>query len=253
MITDKDLIHKKLELGKETAQFLFYTMTRCLADGIAFHLYPSHQILMGVDKVSGFFDDEEPNGLALHAALGSPDGIHVGLGIAVHEFNHSRQYLEKDPCYWIDGDIKKCMDLYEKWDRWLTKEQEYPPEEVDEFITACMRIEADCESRALKMIKEFNLPIDTIKYAKQANAYILFYRVMQKERKWCNKKAPSRVDAILELMPDEIVTDLRTLPEGFYELVVEHCMEEEKRDDIPTGPESVWLHPVPTRGSWRFW
>ena len=225
------LRHEKVELDLETAKFLFYVMTKCLSDGISFHIYPSCQISADGSLVAGYFDDENHDRLALHSVIRSPNTRHTALGTVVHEFCHTRQYIEKDPCYWINGDTKITDSMYEKWDKWIAKESEYTEEEIDEFITICMQVEANCERRTVEMIKEFKLPIDIEQYTKEANAYILFYRVMQKERKWCNVKDPAEINTILELMPTEIVTDLRTLPNGYYELVAKNCLEE---DDVQT-------------------
>jgi hypothetical protein len=52
------------------------------------------------------------------------------------------------------------------------------------MIRDIQECERDAERRGLKLIKKYKLP-DVKDYIQRANAYILFYEVIRKHRKWC--------------------------------------------------------------------
>jgi len=67
-----------------------------------------------------------------------------------------------------------------------------------------IRLEQDCESRALKMNKHWNI-FDGALYAKQANAYLYFYHYVYLTRKW-ELASSLYCNELIKLMPLKLLT-----------------------------------------------
>ena len=109
----------------------------------------------------------------------------------IHEYCHFLQYkdgfiLEDDP---------KNEEIF--WE-WLDKKRE----NGQDYWKRLYEIECNCDKRVIELIQQHNLPIDKVDYAKKANAYHNFYKLLPKYRRWYQKNAPYRVDEIVQLMPD---------------------------------------------------
>jgi hypothetical protein len=87
------------------------------------------------------------------------------------------------------------------------------------FIIRAM--ERDCEKRAIKVIKQFNLQIDTKLYAKRANCYIYSHFLMEKTRKfYAYKKSPYRSPVVLKIMPSSMaVLSHKSIPPKIYSML----------------------------------
>ena len=152
----------------------------------------------------GFFDDRI---LTIKVAKNDP-GFFSTL---VHEYSHFLQYI---------NDIK----IYQKSDNasvivenWLLGKN-YKPEVLKRAFFLVRAMERDCEKRAMKIIKEFNLPIDPKHYAKQANCYIYTHFLMEETRKyWMYKKSPYSSKKIMKLMPSTMkVKSHKSIPPKIY-------------------------------------
>jgi hypothetical protein len=67
-----------------------------------------------------------------------------------------------------------------------------------------IRLEQDCEARALKMNKHWKI-FDGNVYAKQANAYLYFYHYVYLTRKW-ELASSLYCDELIKLMPAKLLT-----------------------------------------------
>ena len=145
----------------------------------------------GID-VGGYFTDEPFPELAL--ALATPSWAET----MIHEVCHMQQWVEKSPLwknehptelvdYWYDG---KCE---------LTKDQ------LDTYFNALIDVEVDAERRSIKMIKEYEIPIDTKKYAQKANAYLYCYHEYRRRRKW---NVPGKAAYLIPEIVAEMPTNL---------------------------------------------
>ena len=94
---------------------------------------------------------------------------------------------------------------------------------MKKYIRELRNCELDCEKRAVKLMKEYNLPIDIKKYIKQANAYVYFYNTMIDTRKWY-KKSPCIVKEILDIMPTKFERSYKSLPNKYLRLVKKYCI-----------------------------
>jgi len=127
---------------------------------------------------NGYFDDDPE--LIFACGIGKP--IEQWMPIYVHEYGHFTQWRDKIP-EWagvtIDG--LHYDDFIEKW---LEQGKNFPQYKVNRFIDASIVIEADCERRAIELIKKYNLPIDPLVYAQTANSYVHFYNYIKCNRVW---------------------------------------------------------------------
>ena len=137
------------------------------------------------DKCSGYFDEEN-----LVVAMNRPDA----LQILVHEYGHLTQWVEQCDL-WV-ASIKN--NSHDKLYRWLAGEN---VRGIEKAIAICRDLELDNEKRSVKIIKKFNLPIDTNTYIKTANAYVQFYNYLLISRKWCKpNNSPYKNKHLLEAM-----------------------------------------------------
>lgn len=130
---------------------------------------------------------------------------HMGFEILLHEYCHFLQY-KNDRSFW-----DKSSEKYDLLFDWATGEvKEAEEDALNESLEMIIRIEHDCERRALKIV-ELN-PIedfDTVKYKKAVNAYLWSYHIMREVRQ--RPKRPIYTERVLEHMPDSFDPDV-----GFY-------------------------------------
>ena len=185
------------KFGNVFYDFLNSIKEFCIKNGIEYNFpdtpkvsYPGQEEM----KVSGFFDDTPRPIIA--CAIGKPE--YDWAQILVHESCHMDQWME-DSEFWKgmkSGDIPadKVMD------EWLYG-KDFEMKVVEESIDTLLKLELDCEIRSAKKIIDMNLPINIDNYVKGANAYLYFYPIMLKTRKWCDK-APYEVSDIFDVMPN---------------------------------------------------
>jgi hypothetical protein len=69
------------------------------------------------------------------------------------------------------------------------------------------------------MINEWGLSIDTDKYIKRANAYLMFYNWLKQTRKWSSpNNTPYGNKRIVAAMPTNFKLDYSKLPKRFEKL-----------------------------------
>ena len=106
---------------------------------------------------------------------------------------------------------------------WLYHGYDYDKSLTDRYINALQDFELECETMSIHTILENDLSVNVVDYIKQANAYIYFYNLVRDERKWC-KYAPYTVNEILDMMPEQIITDPRDISEEIYEMIKIKCL-----------------------------
>ncbi len=80
-------------------------------------------------------------------------------------------------------------------------------------------LELDCERRAVKKIKKFDLPLDVEEYIKQASAYIHYYNYMQLRRNnYTPGKEPYYNNTITSAMPKTLRGKYKRLPKNIIPL-----------------------------------
>lgn len=199
-------------------EFLGHCVKELLAKGVHVELSPEDTVVYDGAPCSGWYDDGKASKNStrreLVVATGRPDWIHV----FAHEYCHFTQ--DEDGMF---DDLTE--DVF--WD-WLSGKVELEPEETDKHVIASRELEADCERRTIALLEEFSIPFDRAEYAKKANAYILFYNTIRRDRKWASKAKPYDCLEILARMEDEILDDFTDGPQWdwFHDLVREHCYDD---------------------------
>jgi len=118
----------------------------------------------------GYFEGISKTEGKLVCATNSP----LYLNLLVHEFSHMEQWYE-------GAEVWKNVSTAGDVDEWLGGKN---VRNINRKIDLLKMLELDCEKRAVKNIKKYNLPIDIAKYTKSANSYILFYNYLKETRKW---------------------------------------------------------------------
>lgn len=170
-----------------TKQFIKFVREECKRHGVKLSLRKrQYLVLTGNVRVSGYFDDE---GRELAVAVNHPEW----LGTLVHEFGHLTQ--------WVDNcePWRKLGDSLVKLHDWLEGKK---VKGIKRALAKARDLELDNEKRSAKIIKDWNLPIDTKLYTQKANAYIQFYNWMYFTRRWCTvKNSPYRNPKVYKEMP----------------------------------------------------
>jgi hypothetical protein len=110
------------------------------------------------------------------------------LGIYVHEYCHFQQWAEKTRFYDKRTRIYYSGGVVEEW----LMGEKHPLSMVRKAVKDMQECELDCERRAVKLIKEYELPIDVDLYIQKANAYLMFYNYVFIRRKWDVKKQKNK-------------------------------------------------------------
>lgn len=156
----------------------------------------------------GFFDDRK----ILIKVAGNGEGF---LSTLVHEYCHFLQYINDISIYRKSDQASAIVE------NWLLGKN-YDPHTLKRAFFLVRAMERDCEKRSVKLIKEFNLPINVKTYAKQANCYIYTHFLMEETRKyWMYKKSPYKSRVVMKLMPSTMkVKSHVTIPPKIYSALV---------------------------------
>jgi hypothetical protein len=205
------------ELSKQSKDFIAETVPELIANGITVKLYKDRFVPQGY---SGQFCDRK---MLFESALGK-DTEAEAFAIYMHEYNHFRQWIEKDPVW----DFDEEHDILEEWYEGKTN---LTPEQAREQCLKALAVEVDCEKRTTKMIKDRGISIDTLWYTRKANAYLFFYPCLAEIGKWTTVP-PYEIPEIVDMMPYDYLDTAEDyfdlIPDGYMELLKEKCYGEKK-------------------------
>lgn len=120
------------------------------------------------------------------------------FSIFIHEFCHFLQFRD-DPQAWS---LCTGTDTFFAW----LQGKDFSKEEVAEATHQAQALEHDCETKALKLIKQLNIDIDVGKYTQKANAYLFSYLITKKLRLWPNTKNSIYESEISEYFDPKLVS-----------------------------------------------
>jgi uncharacterized protein YneR len=112
--------------------------------------------------------------------------------IFVHEFSHMTQAVEEIDLWYDYGDIWEPL-----------AENRISIASWDEFMKV-IALERDCERRALKFIRQFNLCSEE-DYALKANTYLYYYQYVFLTKNWNQKKSIYGSPEVNALMPTKLL------------------------------------------------
>ena len=141
---------------------------------------------------SGFFDYPEANSdletPILVVGIDKPES--QWMEVLLHEFCHYKQWKKQTPLW------KAYQEAYKN-------HKDGDPESFS-MIESAVNMEAECEKSTIKLARKLEYFLDEERYIKKVNAYLLFYQIYHKEKKWY-KQAPFEQKNILKLMPNKII------------------------------------------------
>lgn len=125
------------------------------------------------------------------------NSFYENMDVFVHEYCHFLQWK-------ADTKLQKSYESahYRYYSRWLRKLHcKYMLlNDVRDDLRIIQSVELDCDRRAIKLIKKYNLEIDSDKYIRRSNSYILSYNYSFEKRKDF-KVWPFDYPGMIELVP----------------------------------------------------
>lgn len=194
-----------MHLSNQEQKFLDHVKVECKLRKIKLDLRKrsGYLRLSGNIKCSGYFDSHNKQ---LVVAANREDFIEI----LAHEYGHLTQWAENCP-EWV-----ACEPTVDHIERWLAGER---IRNVFVHIRSMRDLELDNEKRVIKLIREFDLPIDVKRYTKKANGYVYFYTWMMKTRRWSSiENSPYSNDAIIDAMPEEFQEDYEDIPQNVIDV-----------------------------------
>lgn len=168
--------------------------------GFKLSLENTEFILTNNISVSGYFSENES---ILKVAINKP--LNQWLPILVHEYGHFLQYIEQASVY---RQLKEDNYL-EKFDLWLNYQLELGYTEKLTMFNYIFQLERDCELRAVNLLEQYSLPIESQDYIQKANSYLMYYSTVFKNRAWNYNELPYNNYQIYTKMPNKkIIEDL---------------------------------------------
>jgi len=187
-------------------KFVKHVRSECKKHGIKFILKRTQYVIVPYNiKVSGWFDADNKE------LVVAGKNTHW-LATLVHEYAHLTQWL--DQCKeW------KESETIENIDDWLGGKDIKNPKKA---LAKTRDLELDNEKRSVKVIKEFNLPIDIKDYTRRANAYVQFYNYIFYTRRWCTpKNSPYRNPKIYKFMPSVFKMNYKKMSDKYRKIFEE--------------------------------
>ena len=158
----------------------------------------------GKGRCEGYFDENKK----IIKVAGKNSAF---LETLLHEYCHFLQWLQKSKIYKTAD--KHCL-IVEQW----LQGKKYPEHKVKRAFYWVRKMERECEQYAAKLIEKYELPIDKVKYIKNANCYIYAHYMMEKKRKFSTfKKSPFKSKKVQKIMPSNFrAMSHQTIPPKVY-------------------------------------
>lgn len=132
------------------------------------------------NRCTGYVQECSFEGTVLHLAVDRD--LNDWLGVFLHEFGHFQQWRDRGKKA-HDRIAERYEDARCALERWTKKRRRYTPRQLWGFVHRVVAEEADAEMRALRDAAHYNLPLDRDEYVQKANAYMLSYPYMLRQRR----------------------------------------------------------------------
>lgn len=216
------------EIKKNVENYLIDTFDKADLHDVTVNLSSNRTVEEGGVECNGFFeaDDEDENDEpTLAVAIGQP--FERWFPVFVHEACHMDQWIEQHHTW--NASHSKLIDSLDLLSLWFEHKIELTHEQFMKWVKVSRDCELDCERRAVKIIKKYNLPLDPIQYTKRANSYIFFYTLMWYTRNWyIPNKEPYNVPEFVDIMPEHFDNDYDNVPEHIKLLWIRKNVENTK-------------------------
>lgn len=182
---------------------------RAWSFGVPVLISPEESVTVDGLHCSGWFDSSP---LMLVCSTGGSEAD--WLGVLLHEYSHLTQWAEGS-AIWREHDKSPGM-----WS-WLEGK---PLKNAKAVVELTQELEADCERRTVRLIKELKAPINLERYCREANAYIHFHNVIKDNRKWTKAAGVLRLPEILKHCNPTLDTNYKTTPKPLYDALVKYAI-----------------------------
>lgn len=179
-------------------EFVEMVKTEAAKHGVKVTVSDQDHVLWGQIKCNGYFRELPAPELVF--CTGQPED--QWLRVLIHEYCHMRQWIDQCAA-WTALWVRETVDTTDLIDLWLDYVIEAPQERLKQWVQLSLDNELDCEQRAARLIKKQGLPLYIPDYIRRANAYVMFYHVMRKYRRWYDiGKEPYNVEEVWSQMPE---------------------------------------------------
>jgi hypothetical protein len=169
--------------SKEVQKFIKFVIRDCASEGVKVRLVKGEKVYDGGLFISGYFSDETKE---IAVAIRCP--LSHWLGVLVHEYAHFCQWRENCKA-WRECTNTSIADAGSLIHMWMSKDIELTEKQKQLYLNKTIALELDCEKRAVRLIKQYRLPLDIKEYVQKANAYLASYQAKGVIRKWTSRAA----------------------------------------------------------------
>jgi len=169
-----------MKTSKAARDFLRYVRKTCKDNGVNVKIGRGRLVKMEPFnfKVAGYFDEDAR---LLHCGVGLNESEF--LSTLVHEFAHVLQWIDGDSTY-KNCDHEKYGSVQNAVCQWIKDEVSVKNKHLILYTKKMIACELNAERRAVKLIKQFDLPIDIKRYSEHASATLYTYWMTLKTKKW---------------------------------------------------------------------
>jgi len=136
------------------------------------------------------------------------------LGLILHEYSHLTQWAE-GCSEWVAH--QKTPGMWE----WINGK---PLKNAGTVVDTTRSLEADCERRTVRLIRELDAPIDVKDYCRKANAYLHFHNVIKAKRKWYKAPGALFVPEIIRHCNETLDSDFSKTPKPLFDALVKYAI-----------------------------
>lgn len=194
-----------------SSEFIGQCIQHMTNSGITIKFINGKPLKEGKFVYSGYFD-----GYNKVFCVDVNEPLEYWIKVFVHEYCHFLQYL--------DGLINEDYYATSIFSDWVAGDARVTKRVLNKHCKLIQFIELDAERRALRLIKKHKLPINTSEYTQEANYSVLLFTMTKKYRKWFTSRSYQARDVIVASMPKRLITSFSKMPDGFEDLVLEHCV-----------------------------
>lgn len=204
---------KRSKVSDRIAKFISDIEKKAEKHGVKIILEDAELVYAKGEKegCAGYFDSE--NKILAASTKGKKSQF---LGLLAHESSHLDQWIENR--YMWDK-LSHGYALFFEWLGGKIVKREYLEEAVQDII----RLEKDCELRAIKKIQHYQLPINLIEYKKKVNSYLYAYLFFLEKRKWIPKLYSSK--KVWSKAPHRIPKEYKKIPRNLYRVFNSVCYQ----------------------------
>jgi hypothetical protein len=212
------LQYERNKLTKQEQAFIDLTVEKATKNNVNVHLIQKRSVSSnGGAPCSGFVTDEPP---CLAVATGKPKS--KWFPVFIHESCHMDQFLEPAQV-WTDTKIQGA-DANDLVFLWVEHMIELNAHQLERYIHLATMVELDCEKRTIQKILAHKFDIDPSIYTQRANAYVYFYLMLAKTRRWYTVgREPYAVKEVWEQMPKHFNNDYTKLSREYARLYKQFC------------------------------